>query len=455
MEYIMTTRTETNAQEIQKEKVTWSHHIHQQHYETLIKWIRTPFATRKPLLAFLYGPPGVGKTTLAHRVISDAGLRHVECNASQFRNKSAMTNFIEPLFNSTNVTDYFRPEGPRAMGIVLDEIDGMSAGDHGGFTELVRILSSYRGPNAIICISNEWEENRYKPFHRMSLCCEIKAPVVSECAKWMNLSESQVLPVWYRYQGDLRKLQQAYAFTTTATTTATTTTAATATATAATTITAPPDNDIVRQGTAEELVLRLLSGELDIQDEHTLDRNGLNLAGLHLHETLPGWIRDNYDASAHGFRMYMDCLLTIATSDRQDYFTFFYQHWSLFPLSFQSKLQAVNYRLFVVERPKRWTSGSPKWKFEYTAVLKRQSWLFNQFKYTCEIRDLLQTYPDYRDGGIETAARVMAAGPELTESLGLAIGTKRTTHLLSKLAVPTVPPCPRGSSTRILKTQKK
>ena len=170
---------------------------------------------------------------------------------------------------------------------------------------------------------------------------------------------------------------------------------------------------------------------------------------------LPGWIRDNYDASAHGFRMYMDCLLTIATSDRQDYFTFFYQHWSLFPLSFQSKLQAVNYRLFVVERPKRWTSGSPKWKFEYTAVLKRQSWLFNQFKYTCEIRDLLQTYPDYRDGGIETAARVMAAGPELTESLGLAIGTKRTTHLLSKLAVPTVPPCPRGSSTRILKTQKK
>ena len=361
--------------------IAWSPHLHQQHYETLMTWIRTPQASRH--IAFLYGPPGVGKTTLAHRVVIDAGLRHVECNASQFRNKSAMTNFIEPLLNSTNVADYYRPEGHRAMGIVLDEIDGMSAGDHGGFTELLRILSSYTGPNVILCISNEWEENRYKPFHRMSLCCAVQAPVVSECAKWMNLAESQVLPVWYRHQGDLRKLQQAYG-PVVSTSTSTSVPPALTPALAP----APLDNDIVRQGTAEDLVMRLLSGELDIQDEHTLDRNGLNLAGLHLHETLPGWIRDNYDTFSHGFRMYMDCLETIATSDRQDYFTFFYQHWSLFPLSFQSKLQAVNHRLFVVEHPHPHPhphpsssppTGSPKWKFEYTAVLKRQSWLFNQF----------------------------------------------------------------------------
>jgi len=400
----------------------WSAHLHRQHYDKLMAWIRTPAGSRSPRLAFLYGPPGVGKTTLAHRVVNDAGLRSVECNASQFRNKSAMTNFIEPLFNSTNVADYFRAEGHRAMGIVLDEIDGMSAGDQGGFTELVRILSSYTGPNAIICISNEWEENRYKPFHRMSLCCAVQAPVVSECAKWMNLSESEVLPVWYRHRGDLRKLQQSVGGATTAV------------------VPSPllTNNDIVHPGTAEEFVMRLLSGELDIQDEHTLDRNGLNLAGLHLHETLPGWIRAKYDSSERGFRMYLDCLTTIATSDRQDYFTFFYQHWSLFPLSFQSKLQAVNRRLFSGAPAK----GTGKWKFEYTSVLKRQSWLFNQFKYTCEIRDLLQSHPDYRDGGIDTAARVAAAA--LTGPLEPAIGAKRVAHLFAKLAIPAVPACPRG-----------
>jgi replication factor C subunit 1 len=129
----------------------WSPHLHKEHYETLLAWI----TKQEPRVAFLYGPPGVGKTTLAHRLVTAAGLRPVECNASQFRHKAAMSELIEPLLNSANVTDFFRPEGHRALGVILDEIDGMSSGDRGGLTELVRILKDYKGPNMVICISNE------------------------------------------------------------------------------------------------------------------------------------------------------------------------------------------------------------------------------------------------------------------------------------------------------------
>jgi hypothetical protein len=84
--------------------------------------------------------------------------------------------------------------------------------------------------------------------------------------------------------------------------------------------------------------------------------------------------------------------------------------WSLFPLSFQSKLQTVNHRLFVAERQRPPTHGHvPRWKFQYTAVLARQSWLFNQFKYLCEVRDHLERR--LAVGGLTTVDPVFQTSP--------------------------------------------
>lgn len=405
----------------------WSPLIHKMHYNTLMHWIRTP-APRSPVVAFLYGPPGVGKTTLAHRVVTDAGLRPVECNASQFRHKAAMSELIEPLLNSANVSDFFRPEGHRALGVILDEIDGMSSGDKGGLTELVRILKDYKGPNAIICISNEWVEKRYQPLMRMALGINVSPPDLESCAAWLGRDPATVEPLWVRHRGDLRKLSQWDDGV------------------------VSESNDITRSFTVHDLVMQLLSGELDIQEDLQLDNNDLNLAGLHLHETLPDWIAANYDAAEHGWEIYTDCLTSIATSDRQDYYTFFHQHWSLFPLSFQSKLQAVNHRLFTAERP---VPTGRSWKFQYTAVLARQSWLFNQFKYLCELRDLLEKHGGaLRDGGLEMAlwfaslaGQSQGTGPGVMHLLK--DGPKdRVARWIKTLAVPVVPPCPIGSAKK-------
>ena len=390
--------------------------LHKESYTTILQWIQQ---SRKPV--FLYGPPGVGKTTLAHRVIKDAGLRAVECNASQFRHKAAMSDLIEPLLHSANVSDFFRKEGRRSLGIILDEIDGMSTGDRGGLTELVRILKDYKGPNIVICISNEWREKRYQPLIRISSCLNILAPDVKDCAAWIGKPIDEIKPLWDRHNGDLRKLFQ-------------------------NNLGNIKGNDIVRSYTVQDLVLRLLEGDLDIQDDIHLDNNDLNLAGLHLHETLPDWVREHY---TDGWQIYYDSLTHIATSDRQDYYTFFHQHWSLFPLSFQSKLQAVNYRIFTKQKPTKKGKG---WKFQYTSVLARQSWLFNQFKYLCELRDCLESVPQFREGGLELALWIASLlntygsdGSHLTSS-GIVkenmLGQERAQRWLKNLVVPVVPPCP-------------
>jgi hypothetical protein len=175
-----------------------------------------------------------------------------------------------------------------------------------------------------------------------------------------------------------------------------------------------------------------------------------------LHETLPDWIREHYGTGPAGWKLYSDCLTSIATSDRQDYYTFFHQHWSLFPLSFQSKLQAVNHRLFVAQKPAAMIAPSPTkgWKFQYTAVLARQSWLFNQFKYLCELRDVLQASAA-RDGGLEMALWIaslinkvgaetplLVAGKLLTKTPKVA--KDRIQRWLKTLTVPTILPCPIG-----------
>lgn len=390
--------------------------IHSDLFSTIVDWARRP-APRSPSSLFLYGPPGIGKTTLARVALETAGYRVVEWNASQHRHKAAVEESLIPLLNSRNVADYFRPEGPRNLGVILDEIDGMSVGDKGGLTELVRILKEYNGDNAIICISNEWMEKKFQQFMKVCGTHAVHAPTASDverllASQFSDLERpapralarlaSDLLTV---HSGDLRKILQS-AQEIKADMVGGKIRAEDVRATIEVGLAdahALGSNRVRRAETIKTAVGQLLRGSLNMTAEVPLNNNDLNLAGLHLHETLPSWIRKYMGNNAHGYDMYKSCFQTILASDRLDYYTFFFQHWTLFPITYQAKLQSVNQKLFgpegvADEVSAGWTDD----KMEYTAVLSKQSMLYNQFRYLCEMRDVFSVAEPYYDGGFDS-----------------------------------------------------
>ena len=161
-------------------------------------------------------------------------------------------------------------------------------------------------------------------------------------------------------------------------------------------------NRIRRSETIKSAVGQLLRGSLDMTAEVPLNNNDLNLAGLHLHESLPTWIKRYIGNSEDGYNMYKSTFQTILASDRLDYYTFFFQHWTLFPLTYQAKLQSVNQKLFCGSVGEGQAASWKDDNMEYTAVLSKQSMLYNQFRYLCEMRDLFSAADVRFDAGFDS-----------------------------------------------------
>lgn len=72
-------------------------------------------------IALLCGPPGLGKTTLAHTIARHAGYNIIELNASDDRSPEAFKLALE---NGTQMKSTFLAKDNRPNCIILDEIDG-------------------------------------------------------------------------------------------------------------------------------------------------------------------------------------------------------------------------------------------------------------------------------------------------------------------------------------------
>lgn len=141
--------------------------------ETIEDWLNS---SKKEFNAILLtGPPGIGKTTIAHLVPKHCGFNVIEFNASDCRSASS----IKELFGTCKKTNALRK-----TCIVMDEIDGMSAGDKGGMSELASIIKSTSIP--FICIANERSNPKIKPIVSVSFDLKVHRPnkaTIANCLK--------------------------------------------------------------------------------------------------------------------------------------------------------------------------------------------------------------------------------------------------------------------------------
>lgn len=112
--------------------------------------------------ALVSGPPGIGKSTACRLVAKLHGAYDVqEYNASDGRSQKIIQAMADGIASNRTLTfgsqsalgGTVAPSSTKRVVIIMDEVDGMGAGDRGGNAALIRMIKNTKNP--IICICND------------------------------------------------------------------------------------------------------------------------------------------------------------------------------------------------------------------------------------------------------------------------------------------------------------
>jgi replication factor C large subunit len=109
----------------------------------------------------LHGPPGTGKTALAHVAAKETSSEIFELNASDLRDKEKLKEILKPAIEQRSLMSENKI-------ILIDEVDGISKNDFGGLKELLVLIESSAVP--IIMTANDiWD----RKFAELRQKCEV------------------------------------------------------------------------------------------------------------------------------------------------------------------------------------------------------------------------------------------------------------------------------------------
>jgi replication factor C subunit 1 len=153
----------------------------------------------------IHGPPGIGKTTAAHLVARLEGYDVLESNASDTRSKRLVEEGLRGVLDNTSLRGYFAAASDRpAAGasfsstassaaaaaaadaqakkkklvLIMDEVDGMSAGDRGGVGALAQVCRRTHIPLILIC--NERRIPKLRPFDHVVYELPFRRPTAND-----------------------------------------------------------------------------------------------------------------------------------------------------------------------------------------------------------------------------------------------------------------------------------
>ncbi|KAL9641256.1 MAG: hypothetical protein Q9204_000155 [Flavoplaca sp. TL-2023a] len=143
----------------------------------------------------MYGPPGIGKTTAAHLAARLEGYDVVESNASDTRSKKLVETGLKGVLDTTSLLGYFAGDGKKVeaerkkLVLIMDEVDGMSAGDRGGVGALASVCKRTNVPMILIC--NERKQPKMAPFDHVTYDLPFRRPTVDQI-------RSRIMTICYR-----------------------------------------------------------------------------------------------------------------------------------------------------------------------------------------------------------------------------------------------------------------
>jgi len=343
------------------------------------------FKHRTTPAVFLIGPPGIGKTTLAYRVMELMGFRIREFNASHTRSGACFRKVILPLLERGGVINMMETGKQGGLGVILDEIDGLSSGEKGGLQSLLTYLRDWvpEKPGVpCIFISNTIQQRVLQGISRYCLTFKVGSP---EEEHVQTLLGSAVPEQWkVNGMGDLRPLLRGEY----------------ANYHSEETFVNIPEGVV-------PLAKWCLYNNIDPYLTLEMENNDSNLAGLVIAENIPDRLHAVTGDSKAGWDIYMKMFRCIQESDYADYWAFFYQTWRLLGLSQDVKINTMN--LFLSKYAPYDGEEPSIEKIRYTPVLTKQSALFNVWKLLCELADekkvpiRLSPYTLMLEANVETA----------------------------------------------------
>lgn len=126
----------------------------------------TPKGKKGKKAIILHGPPGTGKTSLAHVVARELNAEIFELNASDLRNRSKLREVLRPVTRQRSLTK-------KGKIILIDEVGGVSGSkDRGGVQELMKLLENTSYP--MIITANDIWDKKFSSLRRKAQLVKVK-----------------------------------------------------------------------------------------------------------------------------------------------------------------------------------------------------------------------------------------------------------------------------------------